>query len=107
MDEQTPPTEPQSPQPEPPPQRRLERSPTDRMLAGVCGGIARYFGVDATVVRIIAVGLTLLGGAGVLLYIAALLLMPEESAEARALSLSGQGRTQAATAIAVVVLALA
>jgi phage shock protein PspC (stress-responsive transcriptional regulator) len=103
MEEQTTPT----PPPPEPPQRRLERSRDDRILFGVCGGIARYFGIDATVVRIIAVGLTLLGGAGVLLYIAALLLMPEESAEARTLSLSGQGRTQAATAIAVVVLALA
>src|SRR3954469_9312255 len=78
MDEQTPPTEPQSPPPEPPPQRRLERSSTDRMLTGVCGGIAKSLGVDATVVRIVAVGLTFLGGAGALLYLAALLLMPEE-----------------------------
>ncbi len=79
MDEQTPPTEPQSlPRPTTPPQRRLERSKDDRMFTGVAGGIAKYLGVDATLVRIVTVGLTLLGGAGALLYIAALLLMPEE-----------------------------
>jgi phage shock protein PspC (stress-responsive transcriptional regulator) len=104
MEDQTTPIE---PPPEPPPQRRLERSRSDRIVAGVCGGIARYFGVDATVVRIVAVGLTLLGGAGVLLYIAALLLMPEEGSEGAAFSLSGQGRTQAASAIGVLVMALA
>src|SRR4051812_46078978 len=107
-DEQTPPTEPQSPQPEPPPQRRLERSSTDRMLTGVCGGIAKYLGVDATVVRIVAVGLTLLGGAGALLYLAALLLMPEEGqpGPAKIPGLSGGqgGRTQALTALAVIAL---
>jgi phage shock protein PspC (stress-responsive transcriptional regulator) len=97
------------PPPQPPPRPRLERSADDRMVAGVCGGIARYFDVDATVVRIVAVGLTLLGGAGILLYIAALLLMPEPGAEARPLSLSlaGAGRTQALTAVGVIVLALA
>src|SRR3954454_13736292 len=108
MDEQTPPTEPQASPPEPPPQRRLERSPTDRMLTGVCGGIAKYFGVDATVVRIVAVGLTFLGGAGVLLYLAALLLMPEEGkpAPSRLPGLSGGdgGRPQALTALGVIVL---
>jgi len=106
MDEQTPPTEPQSPPPDPPPQRRLERSSTDRMLTGVCGGIAKYLGVDATIVRIVAVGLTFLGGAGALLYLAALLLMPEEGqpGPGRLPGLSGGegGRTQALTALAVI-----
>jgi phage shock protein PspC (stress-responsive transcriptional regulator) len=100
-------TTPPPPPPEPPPQRRLERSRDDRMVAGVCAGIARYFGIDPTVVRIVAVGLTLLGGAGLLLYLAALLLMPEEGAPGTSFSLTGEGRTQAATAIGVIVLALA
>jgi phage shock protein PspC (stress-responsive transcriptional regulator) len=110
MDEQTPPTEPQSPPPDDPqpgPQpRRLERSKTDRMLTGVCGGIAKYFGVDATVVRIVAVGLTFLGGAGALLYLAALLLMPEEGqpGPARLTNLQG-GRGQALTVLALVIAA--
>ena len=41
---------------------------SDRMLAGVCGGIAEYFGVDATIVRILAVLLALAGGPGAILY---------------------------------------
>ena len=56
----------------------LRRSYTDRMLAGVAGGLARYFGVDATIVRIAFVVLTLFGGAGIPLYLAGLLLIPEE-----------------------------
>jgi signal transduction histidine kinase/phage shock protein PspC (stress-responsive transcriptional regulator) len=46
------------------------RSPSDRMLLGVCGGIARRFGVDAYVVRMVLLLLTLTGGLGVLLYLA-------------------------------------
>jgi phage shock protein PspC (stress-responsive transcriptional regulator) len=103
MTDQTTPTQ---PPPEPPP-RRLERSRDDRIVAGVCGGIARHFGIDGTVVRIVAVGLTLLGGAGLLLYVAALLLMPEEGSPAPAFSLSGEGRGQAARAIGLIVLAVA
>lgn len=64
--------------------RRLTRSSGDRVIAGVCGGIARYLGVDPTVVRIAAVVLTLFGGAGALLYVAALLLMPSDSQPAGA-----------------------
>jgi phage shock protein PspC (stress-responsive transcriptional regulator) len=94
--------------PEPPPPRRLERPKDDRMLAGVCSGIARYFGVDPTIVRIVAVGLTLLGGAGALLYIAAFLLMPEEGAPGPALNLSARsGRGQAATVLGVIVILVA
>jgi phage shock protein PspC (stress-responsive transcriptional regulator) len=62
--------------------RRLTRSSGDRMISGVCGGIARYFGVDSTVVRIAAVVLALFGGAGALLYVAALLLMPSDDPSA-------------------------
>lgn len=64
--------------PPPPSERRLLRSRSDRVLSGVCGGVARYFGIDAVIVRIAAIGLTLFGGAGLLLYIAAWLLVPEE-----------------------------
>lgn len=39
------------------------------MVAGVCGGLAEYFGVDATLVRLAAVGLTLIGGSGILAYL--------------------------------------
>jgi phage shock protein PspC (stress-responsive transcriptional regulator) len=57
---------------------RLHRSRHDRMLAGVASGIADYAHVDALLVRIAFVALTFLGGAGVPLYLASWLLMPEE-----------------------------
>jgi len=56
--------------------RRLCKSGTDRIIGGVCGGFAEYFGLDATLVRIGWVVLTLVGGLGVVLYVLALLLMP-------------------------------
>jgi phage shock protein PspC (stress-responsive transcriptional regulator) len=56
----------------------LRRSYTDHMLGGVAGGLARYFGVDPTLVRVAFVVATLIGGAGVPLYLAGLLLIPEE-----------------------------
>ena len=46
------------------------------MLGGVCGGIAEYFRVDPTIVRILAVALALLGGSGVLAYLLAWMIMP-------------------------------
>jgi phage shock protein PspC (stress-responsive transcriptional regulator) len=58
--------------------RRLERSSSDKMLAGVCGGLGRYFELNPTVFRVGFVVLTLLGGAGVLVYLAAALVMPGE-----------------------------
>ncbi len=48
------------------------------MIDGVCGGIAGFFGLDATLVRIAWVLLTLFGGSGVVLYIAAMIIMPKE-----------------------------
>lgn len=57
--------------------RRLERSSTDRLIAGVAGGVAEYFRVDPSFVRIAFVVLSLFGGVGLVLYAAAWLLMPE------------------------------
>jgi phage shock protein PspC (stress-responsive transcriptional regulator) len=59
----------------------LRRSYTDRMLGGVAGGLARYFGVDTMIVRIAFVVLTVVGGAGIPLYLAGLLLIPDEGSE--------------------------
>ena len=57
---------------------RLRRSKTDRMLGGVCGGLAESLGIDATLIRIGLVALTLLGaGVGVVLYVAVWALAPE------------------------------
>jgi phage shock protein C len=55
---------------------RLYRSRTNRVIAGVCGGIAEYFDIDPTLVRLVWILLTILGGWGILLYIAALIIVP-------------------------------
>ena len=59
------------------PARTLTRS-RDRMIAGVASGIAAYVGVDAVVVRIAFVVLTLVGGLGIPLYLASWVLVPDE-----------------------------
>ncbi|MDX1618677.1 MAG: PspC domain-containing protein [Balneolaceae bacterium] len=57
---------------------RLSKSRTDKMIAGVCGGIAEYLGWDSTIVRIIFVVLTIMGwGSPVLLYFILALVMPD------------------------------
>src|SRR5438093_4012256 len=61
--------------------KRLERSRSDRMLAGVCGGLASYFEMHPAFYRVGFVVLTLLGGAGILIYAAAALVMPDEGKE--------------------------
>src|SRR3954467_15926196 len=58
--------------------KRLQRSRSDRMVAGVAGGLARYFEIPPAVFRVGFVVLTLLGGAGILIYAAAALVMPDE-----------------------------
>jgi phage shock protein PspC (stress-responsive transcriptional regulator) len=70
-----------SPFPFGPERPALRRPFSDRMLAGVAAGLARYFGVDVTMVRIAFVVLTLVGGAGIPLYLAGLLLIPEEGSD--------------------------
>jgi phage shock protein C len=60
--------------------RELERPRHDRMVAGVCAGIAGYFDVDVTIVRIVVAALTVAGGAGLAIYLAGWLLIPEEGA---------------------------
>ena len=57
----------------------LTRPRNDRMIAGVCSGIARRFGIDPTIVRIAFVASLLLPGPQILMYLAAWILMPEES----------------------------
>ena len=61
--------------------KRLERSRSDRMVAGVCGGLARYFDIHPAFYRVGFVVLTLLGGAGIVIYAAAALVMPDEGKE--------------------------
>lgn len=58
--------------------KRFTRSSTDKVLAGVCGGLGAYFEVDATIFRIIFVVATLFGGFGLLLYLILALLVPAD-----------------------------
>lgn len=61
--------------------KRLYRSREDANIAGVCGGLAEYFNVDSTLIRIIFVLATLLGGPGLIIYIVLWLVMPLEPAD--------------------------
>ena len=58
--------------------RKLYRSKTNRQLAGVCGGLAEYFNLDATLMRVLFVVLAVLGGSGIILYIALWIIVPRE-----------------------------
>lgn len=59
--------------------KKLTRSKTDRKILGVCGGIAEYFDIDSTLVRIGWILITLFHGLGVLAYLICALAMPERS----------------------------
>lgn len=63
--------------------KKLYRSRNNRELAGVAGGLAEFFGVDVTIVRVLFVLATVLGGPGVILYFILWVLVPEEGAEKR------------------------
>jgi phage shock protein C len=71
--------------------RRLYRSRTDRMLFGVAGGMADWFDLDPSVVRLVWALLILAAGVGVLLYIVAAIVIPEEPLGAAAGSAAGSG----------------
>lgn len=58
------------------PEKRLYRSRNSRMLCGVCGGIAEYFNIDPTLIRLLAVVFGLSGG-GILAYIIAAIIIPD------------------------------
>lgn len=60
-------------------EHKLYKSEEDKKVMGICGGIAEYFNVDSTVIRLVFVLLTLFGGfPGVLAYIIAALIMPDD-----------------------------
>ncbi len=65
--------------------KRLFRSKKDRMIAGVCGGIAEYFGIDPVIVRLVAVLLLIPGGLpGLLPYIVLWFVVPENPKQKKA-----------------------
>ncbi len=57
-------------------EKKLYRSRTDKKLCGVCGGLAEYFGIDSTIVRLILVCAVLFAGVGILAYLIAALVIP-------------------------------
>lgn len=61
-----------------PPARRLTRSSNNKVIGGVCGGIADYFGIDPTLVRVLTVVFALVFGSGFLAYLVAWLIMPKQ-----------------------------
>jgi phage shock protein C len=71
--------------------KQLHRSNTNRVIAGVCGGLAEYFEIDPAVLRILFVLFTFFGGSGVLLYIVMWIIMP--SGETKVLSKEGLSNT--------------
>jgi len=58
--------------------KKLAKSTTDKKLDGVCGGIAKYFDVDSTVIRIAWIIFCCLGGSGIIAYIVAAIVMPKD-----------------------------
>lgn len=62
-------------------EKKLYLSSTDKKLAGVCGGIAEFFGIDSTLVRLGYVALVICAGTGILLYILCALIIPKKPIE--------------------------
>ena len=60
-------------------EKKLYRSEKNRLVAGVCGGLAEYFDVDPVLIRLLWVAFTLFIGSGILLYILACIIMPNET----------------------------
>lgn len=59
-------------------QKRLYKSTTNRVLCGVCGGIGEYFNVDPTIIRLLFILLIFGAGSGLLAYIIAAIIIPEQ-----------------------------
>ena len=57
--------------------KKLRKSQTDKKIAGVCGGLAEYFGVDSTIIRLIFAQCVICIGTGLLAYIVCAVVMPE------------------------------
>jgi phage shock protein PspC (stress-responsive transcriptional regulator) len=111
--EQPPPGQPSSGQPSSGPRvtrdeikdlGRLRRSVTDRHIAGVAGGIARHLDIDPIIVRVALVVGVFFGGAGLLLYVAGWILVPEEGTDDEPLGLDRRSRTIALGGVGVLAL---
>ena len=61
--------------------KKIYRSKKDSIIGGVCGGIAEYFGIDSTLVRLLAILIVFIGGAGIIAYIIAWIIIPQNPEE--------------------------
>jgi phage shock protein PspC (stress-responsive transcriptional regulator) len=86
---------------------RLRRSVTDRHIAGVAGGLARHLDVDPIIVRVALVVSVFFGGAGLLAYVGAWILVPEEGTSDEPLGLDRRSRTLALAGVGVLAVLLA
>jgi phage shock protein PspC (stress-responsive transcriptional regulator) len=80
---------------------RLRRSVTDRKIAGVAGGIGRHLDIDPTLVRVLLVVLAFFGGAGLLIYGAVWLFVPEEGSDRAPIAVTAETRTVVLTVVLV------
>jgi phage shock protein C len=64
------------------PTRKLYRSRSNRKLAGVCGGLAAFFSLDPTLIRVLFVILALAGGSGIVIYLAMWIMVPSQPQDA-------------------------
>ncbi len=88
------------------PKPRLRRSTDDRMIAGVCGGLGSYFGVDSVLFRLAFVVLAIGGGSGILLYLVAWLIIPEKREGEPAGEANAVARSQGPVVVGVVLIGL-
>lgn len=59
--------------------QHLHRSATDKVIAGICGGLGEYFGIDPTLIRIIFILATVFGGSGILIYLLLWIIFPSDN----------------------------
>ncbi len=60
-------------------EKTLRRSRTDKMIAGICGGLGKYFGLDSTILRLVFALLLIFAGTGLLAYLVMWLVIPYEN----------------------------
>jgi phage shock protein C len=82
--------------------RRLYRSATDKVIGGVCGGLAAYFSIDPVLVRLAFVVFALAGGASILLYIVLWIAVPLGDAQSTAITVSTRGAEMTAIVLIAV-----
>ena len=58
--------------------KKLRRSSSDKMIAGVCGGLGKYFGLDSTILRLVFVLLLIFAGTGLLAYLVMWVVIPQD-----------------------------